>query len=189
MPAAVPRVAFSHFGIYAADLAKLEDFYTRFMGFIVTDRGPLEVPGGVVDLVFLSRDPREHHQIVLASGRPAELPFNVVNQLSFRVDSLADLRTMHGRLKAETAVRDIAPISHGNALSVYFRDPEGNRVELFIDTPWYVTQPLRIPFDFALDDAALMRWAEETARKLPGFRPAADWEREMAQRLGVPPPP
>ncbi len=185
MSGPIPRVSFSHFGLYAADLAKMEDFYTRFMGFTVTDRGALPTPGGKVDLVFLSRDPREHHQIVLASGRPPELPFNVVNQLSFRVDSLADLRVMHARLKDETAVRDIAPVSHGNALSVYFRDPEGNRVELFIDTPWYVTQPLRIPFDFALDDAPLMRWAEETARTLPGFRPVAEWEREMARRMGI----
>ena len=58
-------------------------------------------------------------------------------------------------------------------------------MELFIDTPWYVTQPVRIPFDFARDDEVLMRWAEETARKLPGFRPVAEWEREMAKRMGV----
>jgi catechol 2,3-dioxygenase-like lactoylglutathione lyase family enzyme len=184
MPGPTPRISFSHFGLYAADLAKMEDFYTRFMGFIVTDRGALEVPGGKVELVFLSRNPREHHQIVLASGRPADLPFNVVNQLSFRVDSLADLRALHERLQREP-VSEIRPVSHGNALSVYFRDPEGNRVELFIDTPWYVTQPLRIPFDFAQGDEALMRWAEDTARKLPGFRPVAEWEREMAKKMGM----
>ena len=112
------------------------------------------------------------------------MPFNVVNQLSFRVDSLADLRGLHERLQAE-AVSEIRPISHGNALSVYFRDPEGNRVELFIDTPWYVTQPLRIPFDFAHGDEALMRWAEDSARRLPGFRPVAEWEREMAKKMGM----
>jgi catechol-2,3-dioxygenase len=184
MPGPTPRISFSHFGLYAVDLRRMEDFYTRFMGFTVTDRGALEIPGGKVDLVFLSRDPREHHQIVLASGRPADLPFNVVNQLSFRVDSLADLRALHEQLQRE-AVTEIRPVCHGNALSVYFRDPEGNRVELFIDTPWYVTQPLRIPFDFARDDEVLMRWAEETARKLPGFRPVAEWEREMAKRMGV----
>ena len=184
MPGPTPRISFSHFGLYATDLAKLEAFYTRFMGFTVTDRGPLDVPGGVVNLVFLSRDPHEHHQIVLASGRPAELPFNVVNQLSFRVDSLADLRALHERLQHEP-VSQISPASHGNTLSVYFRDPEGNRVELFVDTPWYVTQPVRIPFDFAQSDEALMRWAEETARKLPGFRPVAEWEREMTKRMGM----
>ena len=57
-------------------------------------------------------------------------------------------------------------------------------MELFIDTPWHVTQPLRIPFDFSRSDEALMRWAEETARKLPGFRPMREWQGEMARRMG-----
>ena len=184
MPGSIPRISFSHFGLYVTDLAKMEDFYTRFMGFTVTDRGPLAASGRVVNLVFLSRDPREHHQIVLASGRPAELPFNVVNQLSFRIDGLADLRVLYQRLQHEP-VSEISPVSHGNALSVYFRDPESNRVELFVDTPWYVTQPVRIPFDFAQSDEALMRWTEETASKLPGFRSVAEWERETAKRMGI----
>jgi catechol 2,3-dioxygenase-like lactoylglutathione lyase family enzyme len=183
MAVSAPRISFSHVGIYVRDLARMEGFYTRFMGLVVTDRGPLETPGGRVDLVFLSRDPREHHQLVLASGRPAEVPFNTVNQISFRVERLADLRRLYERLRGEP-VTDVIPISHGNALSVYFRDPEGNRVELFIDTPWHVTQPLRIPFDFSQSDEALMRWAEETARKLPGFRPMGDWQGEIARRMG-----
>jgi len=180
----VPRVAFSHVGIHVRDLAGMEAFYTRLMGLVATDRGPLETPLGMLDFVFLSRDPREHHQLVLASGRPADTPFNVLNQISFRLDSLADLRAMHERLK-EFPASDVIPIHHGNALSVYFRDPEGNRVELFIDTPWYVTQPLRIRFDFSESDEALMRWAEDTARKLPGFRPVGEWRREIAARMAL----
>jgi catechol-2,3-dioxygenase len=180
----IPRVAFSHVGIHVHDLPAMEDFYTRLLGLVVNDRGPLDTPLGTLDFVFLSRDPREHHQLVLASGRPAETPFNVVNQISFRLESLADLRTMHARLQ-DFPVSDVVPINHGNALSVYFRDPEGNRVELFIDTPWYVTQPLRIPFDFAEPDDALLRRAEETARKLPGFRPVGEWRRETAERMGL----
>jgi catechol-2,3-dioxygenase len=184
MSASIPRAAFSHVGIHVHDLPAMEDFYTRFLGLVVTDRGPLDTSLGMLDFVFLSRDPREHHQLVLASGRPAETPFNVLNQISFRLESLADLRTLHERLKG-FPVSDVVPINHGNALSVYFRDPEGNRVELFIDTPWYVTQPLRIRFDFAESDEALMRWAEATVRKLPGFRPVGEWRREMNARMGL----
>ena len=33
---------------------------------------------------------------------------------------------------------------------LYLRDPEGNRVEVFIDTPWHVTQPYREPMDLSL---------------------------------------
>jgi catechol-2,3-dioxygenase len=112
----------------------MERFYTRLIGLTVTDRGRLETPRGPVDLVFLSGDPDEHHQLVLCSGRPPDLAYNVVNQLSFRVDGVAALRALHDRLRTEP-VSEIAPVTHGNAVSVYFRDPEGNRIELFCDRP------------------------------------------------------
>jgi len=172
-------MSFSHMGMYVSDIARMEDFYTRVLGFTVTDRGVL----GATSLVFLSRDPKDHHQIVLASGRPAEVNFNPINQISFRMAELAGLRQMHGLLRKE-AVADLAPVSHGNALSLYFKDPEGNRVELFIDTPWYVEQPLRIPMDMSLPDRELWAWAEADARKRPGFKPVAKWRAEVAARMG-----
>jgi len=182
MTSSVPSLAFSHMGIFVADVARMEDFYIRLLGFTVTDRGDLETPRGKVFLVFLSRDPKEHHQIVLASGRPGELGFNPINQISFRTADFAGLREMHRRLQAE-GVAELSPVSHGNALSVYFRDPEGNRIELFIDTPWYVTQPLRVPMDMSLPDAELWAWAEAQARKLPGFRKVEHWRDEVARRM------
>src|SRR5258705_11247849 len=134
----------------------------------------------------MSRDPREHHQIVLASGRPDELAFNVINQISFRMGDFAGLREMYRAVQAERDVSEIAPVSHGNALSVYFRDPEGNRIELFVDTPWYVEQPLRVPMDMQLSDAQIWAWAEAEARKLPGFKQVEQWREEVAHTMGTP---
>ena len=59
-----PALSFSHMGMFVADAPRMEDFYTRLLGFTVTDRGQL----GTYDLRFLSRVPSEHHQIVLVSG-------------------------------------------------------------------------------------------------------------------------
>jgi len=174
----VPEFSFSHMGIFVTDAARMEDFYTRVLGFAVTDRGLL----GSTALVFLSRDPREHHQIVLAGGRPGAAGFNAINQISFRMADFAGLREMHRRLERE-GVKELAPVSHGNALSVYFKDPEGNRIELFVDTPWYVQQPVRVPMDMRLPDADLWAWAEREARELPGFRSADDWRSELRQKL------
>lgn len=178
----VPEFSFSHMGIYVTDPARMEDFYTRVLGFAVTDRGKLETPRGPVDLVFLSRDARDHHQIVLAAGRPAAAGFNPINQISFRMGELAGLREMHRRLEAE-GVQELAPVSHGNALSVYFKDPEGNRIELFVDTPWYVEQPVRVPIDMKLPEAEIWAWAERDARGRPGFRPVEEWRSALGEAL------
>jgi catechol 2,3-dioxygenase-like lactoylglutathione lyase family enzyme len=181
----VPRLAFSHMGIFVTDAARMEDFYTRVLGFTVTDRGDLETPRGKVYLAFLSRDPAEHHQIVLASGRPADGGFNPINQISFRVDGLAALRGMHARV-AKEGVKELYAVSHGNALSVYFHDPEGNRLEIFMDTPWYVRQPLRVPLDLSLGDAELWAKVEAQASTMPGFKPVAEWSAELGARMKDP---
>ena len=173
----VPEFSFSHVGLYVTDLARMQDFYTRVLGFSVADRGTL----GKTELLFLSRDPKEHHQVVLAAGRP-EGGFNPINQLSFRMAEFAGLREMHRRLEQE-GVQELAPVSHGNALSLYFKDPEGNRIELFVDTPWYVEQPLRVPMDMRLPDAELWAWAEQDARQRPGFVPVEEWRRKMERRM------
>lgn len=173
----VPEFSFSHVGIYVIDPVRMEQFYTRVLGFVVSDRGPL----GPVQLTFLTRDPAEHHQLVLASGRPAG-GFNPINQLSFRMSDFSGLREMHRRLEHE-GVSELAPVTHGNALSIYFKDPEGNRIELFIDTPWYVEQPLRVSMDMRMSDDELWRWAEAEARKQPGFRPVEEWRAEVSRKL------
>ena len=169
-------------GMFVADLARMRDFYTRVLGFTVTDSGELETSRGKLQFVFLSRNPAEHHQIVLATGKPESLPFNPINQISFRMAEFAGLREMYRRVVAEK-VKELYPASHGNALSVYFHDPEGNRLELFVDTPWYVKQPLRVPMDMEMSDGQLWAWAEREAKKMPGFRPVEEWRSEISKRI------
>jgi catechol-2,3-dioxygenase len=165
-------------GMFVADPARMEDFYTRVLGFAVTDRGLL----GSTRLIFLSRDPKEHHQIVFASGRPDGLPFNPINQISFRMAEFSGLREMHRRLSQEK-VRDLYPVSHGNALSVYFLDPEGNRIELFVDTPWHCRQPVRIPLDISLTDEEIWAWAEGEAKRQPDFMPIDEWRAKQSRAM------
>jgi catechol 2,3-dioxygenase-like lactoylglutathione lyase family enzyme len=171
-------LTFSHIGIYVQDMARMVDFYTRFLGFAVADRGT--TANG--EIVFLTRDPREHHQFVLASGRPADLQFNMINQISFRVDSLTTLKELHEGLKNEQ-VADITTLTHGNALSCYFRDPERNRVELLIDTPWYVPQPHRLLVDLSLPDDQLWATIEKHVRATPGFKLQAEWAKEIERKI------
>ncbi len=172
------QLQFSHIGLYVTDLPRMARFYKQALRFTQTDAGDL----GPVQLVFLSRDPSEHHQLVLATGRPADMAFNVVNQLSFRVPDVATLRAFHDRLLAEGA-SEMLPVTHGNAVSVYCRDPEGNRLELFMDTPWYCEQPLREPIDLTQSDEAILAQAEAIAKRFPKFMSRAQWQADVARRM------
>ena len=174
-------VAFSHLGINVHDVDRMEDFYTRVLGLLVSDRGTL---ANGPTLVFLSRDPDEHHQLVLVTGRPAETGYNVVNQISFKLPSLADLKTMHARVR-DAGVKEFRIVTHGNAWSIYFADPEGNRVELFVDTPWHTPQPFAEPFDIDKSVEAIMTETEAICRNRPGFSSRADWRAAQVERMSA----
>ena len=169
----------AHVGVYAHDKPKLVQFYQTVLGLLVTDSG--EGRNGI-ELTFMSSSPENHHQFVLVSGRPDTSGFNPINQISFMVDSLAQLREVHGLALAHGAT-DMRVVSHGNAWSCYFKDPEGNTVEAYLDTPFHVPQPHGTPLDLSKSDAEIMRETEDPCRKDPGFMPIEDYKKSLAQRL------
>lgn len=173
--------ALSHFGIHVCDLERMQDFYTRVLGLLVMDRGSL---AGGPTLAFLSRDPDEHHQLVLVTGRPADAGYNVINQISFKLPTLADLKALYARVRAE-GVRQFRVVTHGNAWSVYFPDPEGNRVEFFVDTPWHTPQPFAEPFDIDADEDEIFAKTEAICRARPDFSSRAEWRRRQVERMSA----
>ena len=179
-----PGLSFSHVGFFVHDIEAMAAFYSGVLDFTITDRGMLPGPNGPIELVFTSRDPDVHHQIVLVAGRPQSIDFNVINQISLTADSIETLQAFYRRLQSAN-VTELVAVTHGNALSVYFRDPEGNRIELYVDTPWYVSQPMRVPMPIELPADELLAWAERHARALPGFRPRSEWRKDMAKRMGI----
>jgi catechol 2,3-dioxygenase-like lactoylglutathione lyase family enzyme len=172
----------SHFEIRARDQAAMEQFYTEVLGFIVSDRGILDRgPLKGRELIFLSHSPDEHHQIVLTPG-DAAAPGSGVGHVAFRVDSLDEVRRVYEKVRALPHAKP-EPVSHGNTWSVYFRDPEDNRIEIFTQTPWHTTQPARFDVDYDQPDAALKQATEATAQTLPGFTTGEDWQNEFNKRF------
>lgn len=124
-----------HVGLWIKDPKVMVEFYSEFLGMTVTDREPTD------KIVFLScRPDQEHHELALA---PSETRHTDPQQLSFRVDSLADLREFYQRI-VERGYQIDRVVSHGNAFGCYFFDPESNRVEVYwatgIDWPQPYTQ-------------------------------------------------
>ena len=175
----VPYLRLGHVGITVCNLDRMVDFYGRVLGFLVSDRG--KTSWGQ-EYAFLSRDPMEHHQIVLASGRPEGVPSQIV-QLSLEMRSLADLRAMHAILGTENEVRDIQTRAHGVAWSMYFKDPEENVVETFVPSPWYLPAPTAVPFDFSMTDAEIFDHVQTQVQQRPGYRTYQDWRDAAAKRM------
>jgi len=65
---------------------------------------------------------------------------------------------------------------------VYFLDPEGNRIELFAQTPWYMP-PVSAPLDFALSDDEIYDATQAMVRATPGSMGRAEWRSRLQQRL------
>ena len=177
-----PSGAISHIAISVYDFPMMKAFYTDVMGFHLSDIG--RARGN--DICFLTLDPGlDHHQIALTGGRTGPRDGGSFNHVAFRLGSLADLRWRYERLTAEDAVTAVESISHGSWLSVYYRDPENNRMEFFFDTPWYMKQPIVDPLDFSLSDEEIMHVMEETYRDNEGFRPMSDWRAETVRNVAA----
>mgnify|MGYP006273955087 CR=1 FL=1 len=177
MPAIHARLA--HVGVFAHDKPKLERFYSEVLGLLVTDSG--QGRNGV-ELTFMSSSRENHHQFVIVSGRPDVSGFNPINQISFMVDDLSQLREVHGRALANGAT-EMRVTCHGNAWSCYFKDPEGNTVEAYLDTPFHVPQPHGVPFDLSKSDAEILADTEAHCRATPGFMPIEDYKASLGKRL------
>jgi catechol-2,3-dioxygenase len=154
----MPIAELGHFGLFCRDIELCTQFYRDVLGLTVTDED--------MDLgmrFFSARPNFEHHEFQLVSGRTvpdASTGAQLIQQISFRVNTLPDLIEFHQRFVANDVNFDMV-VTHGNALAIYFFDPEGNRAEVY----WHTGLPARQPFlarvDLTQPIADLLAWNAE----------------------------
>jgi catechol 2,3-dioxygenase-like lactoylglutathione lyase family enzyme len=169
----------THFGVHATDLDRMVDFYTRVMGFVISDQGTGRSGARVV---FMTQNPECHHQFVLFDGKPADLSYNPVNQISYRLDSLDTLKGYRRTLIKE-GITEHRVTDHGNAWALYFKDPEGNPVELYVDSPFYTPQPCGEPLDLDQSNDEILARTEAMCRSRPRFMTREAWMNQIQERL------
>ncbi len=117
----------AHLVLLTRDLARMRDWYETVLQATVTVEDPM--------LCFLSYDD-EHHRIAFV-GMPdlpprAAGPQVGLHHIAFTYRSLDDLLRTYERLKRR-GIEPYWPIHHGVTISMYYRDPDGNSVELQVD--------------------------------------------------------
>ena len=169
--------SFSHLGLYVKSLPVMERFYCDVLGFYVTDR----LGNGDQEMLFLSRSLLEHHQIVLAPGR-AETSASTINQISFEIETLRKLIDAFQAL-TELGVSGMQSMNHGGSWSLYVPDPEGNTIELFVRTDWYVPPHATTGLDLNQSEELICQQTELMAQQTPGSKTWEVWRHEFQKRM------
>lgn len=141
----------NHVVMRSAHVPECVDFYGKVLG--------MRVHAGGEHAAALSQD-GEHHRLLLmgvAPGEPNHGPG--IEHIAFKTRSMAELLGNYKRLKGIGIVPFMA-VHHGGTLSMYYLDPDGVQVEIFIDTnptdvsiemmnsPAFAQNPIGAPVDF-----------------------------------------
>lgn len=120
-----------HVNIYVRDSDRSHAFYTHILGLHTYHVSPGRA-------VFLSADKEMSHEVALMSVGP-DAPLQAkgqvgLNHMAWMVDSLDELKAMYVRLKDNNIPLDHIS-DHGLSLGIYFRDPDGNGLEVSYELP------------------------------------------------------
>jgi catechol 2,3-dioxygenase-like lactoylglutathione lyase family enzyme len=118
-----------HVVLRARELQRSVDFYTRVLGFKVSDTyGEEMMPGGMVFLRFNA----DHHGIALVGGMAAQAEKREMHHMAFEVSTLDEVFAAREHLR-----RHKVPIVFegrrraGVQIAVEFLDPDGHHLEIY----------------------------------------------------------
>ena len=171
----IPPAKLAHFVIRTPRFEESISWWRTVLGADVRHRNDF--------LCFLTYDD-EHHRLAILSVPTLtgnDRGAAGLEHVAFTYADLDDLLATYERLKAE-GITPVAPINHGMTLSMYYADPDGNQVELQIDTmtpdeaedfmtgPVFAANPIGVPFD--PDDLVARRAGGEAVESVVEYVPA-----------------
>ena len=167
------RPHLAHFVLQTKQLPVMREWYMKVLGAHAVYENPV--------MCFLTFD-EEHHRLALF-GPPGDLltertPMTVgLAHSAFTYATLGDLIDKYLELKSD-GIEPRIPVQHGVTTSLYYRDPDGNMVELQIDNfatpdeataymqgPEYAADPIGPSFDAAELAAAFRSGTPESELK------------------------
>ena len=120
-----------HVNLYVRDADASGQWYKEVLGLHTYHHRPGKA-------VFLSADLNQSHEVALMSVGP-DAPLQArgqvgLNHLAWRMETLDDLKDAYVRLKEKNVPFDHIS-DHGISLGLYFRDPDGNGIEVYYELP------------------------------------------------------
>jgi len=120
-----------HVGIFVTDLKRSKKFYTEVVGLMASDEFP-----GKAAFLYCGHD---HHDTVLfqlpteKAGRSQNDRVEI-QQISYEVDRLDDLRQKAAELRAQK-IEVVGPErkTAGMDATIEFSDPDGNKIQFYCD--------------------------------------------------------
>jgi len=129
-PRLVTPAKFAHYVLRVASLDESIAWYHKVLGMEVVHRNDF--------ICFLTYDD-EHHRLALVQvppntevDRKTRLGLPGLDHVAYTLSSLEDLLATYKRLKAAD-ILPVWPINHGLTTSMYYADPDGNRVEFQVE--------------------------------------------------------
>jgi len=115
-----------HVHLKVRDIERALAFYQSVLGLEMTEREGR--------YAFLSWGERHHDVALQAVGLDADGPGSGVGlyHVAFEVDEPEALASLFEDLRARDV--QVSPVDHGISKALYFADPDGNGVEVYLDT-------------------------------------------------------
>jgi catechol 2,3-dioxygenase len=129
-----------HFGVETRHLERMVEWYAKVVGMVTiysTSQAWGSATGGSMGEAFVSND-RAHHRIAIFSVPDLQEDTDKgahvkLQHVAFEYATIDDLLNSYVRIKG-LGIEPVLTMDHGPTIAFYYQDPDGNSVELFVDT-------------------------------------------------------
>ena len=118
-----------HVVLLVKDVARSAEFYTKVLGFQISDVYPESMmPGRMVFLRFN----KDHHGVALVGGAKQEIKNAEMHHMAFQVETLDEVFLAQKHLKKNNVKIEFSGRRRaGCQVAVEFRDPDGHFLEIY----------------------------------------------------------
>ncbi|MFE3260045.1 VOC family protein [Nocardia sp. NPDC059091] len=153
VPTMASPAKLAHVVLRTNQLQRMTDWYVRVLEGHVAFANDM--------LAFMTYDDEHHRVAFIATGasQPPTDAHTGLHHVAFTYSSLGDLLGTYRRLKSG-AVEPFWCVNHGPTMSMYYQDPDGNQIELqidsfetdaetqaFFESDAFITNPIGVDFD------------------------------------------